>query len=415
MSNFQVIARMLRLKKILRICWFSFQNHDRELHLGVKPYKNGCRCPHCGRRGTILRIMPEERCWRDIRVCGLTVFFHFTPREILCPTHGRVQEEIPWAAPHSQVTYRLEYVLLRHAQQMTAKAAASLLGMPQSTFSEILHRTIKRIRKGHRARGLHKIGVDEIAYCRGKKYATLVYDLETARVVWVGKGKGNAAISHFLTKVLTEHQRKQIRWATCDISRAYINAIKEHCPNARLVLDHFHVTKALNEAVDSVRKEEWKKVSGNQGKILKGLRWLLFAHSSNRTKSDTRLLHQLKKSNRRIYRAWVLKDEFEQFWEYTYPGAARNFAKAWMTAALKSRLAPLQAFVKMLRTHFEDIITFIESHITNAIGEGINRIVKIVKNRASGFYNLDAFTDMIYLTVGDLDIPAQISPRFHTL
>lgn len=414
MKTTDFILRFLRLK-ILRIQWFSFKNYGRELHLGVKPYKNGRLCPRCDRRCEIVRIMPAERCWRDIRLCGITVFFHYRPREIICPVHGRAQEQIPWAAPNAQVTYRLEYVLLVYAQLMTAKAAAGLLGLPQSTFSDILHRAITRIRSEHRIRGLRKIGVDEISYHKGKKYATLVYDLDTARVVWVGKGKGSAAINLFFETKLSDYQRKQIRWASCDMSQAYISAIKEYCPNATLVLDRFHIVKALNAAVDAVRKEEWNKVSRQEGRVLKGLRWLLFAHSSNRSKKQTRLLNQLKKGNHRIYRAWVIKDEFEQFWNYTYPGSARNFAKKWMTVALKSRLQPLRVFVKMLRTHFEDIISYLECHITNAIGEGVNRIVKIVKNRASGFYNLESFADMIYLTVGDLDIPAQIPIRFRTL
>ena len=414
MKTTAFLLRFLRLK-MLRIQWFSFKDHGRELHLGVKPYKNGRQCPRCDRRCEIVRLMPAERSWHDIRICGITVFFHYQPREIVCPTHGRAQEQIPWAAPNAQVTYRLEYMLLVYAQLMTAKAAARLLGLSPSTFSDILHRTIARIRSGHRIRKLRKIGIDEISYRKGKRFATLVYDLDTACVVWVGKGKGSATIDRFFTRELSAYQRKQIRWASCDMSQAYISAIKEHCPNATLVLDRFHIVKALNAAVDAVRKEEWNKVSREQGRALKGLRWLLFAHSSNRTKKDTRLLNQLKNGNHRIYRAWVLKDEFEQFWDYTYPGAARTFAQRWMTAALKSRLQPMRDFVKMLRAHFEDIISYLDGHITNAIGEGINRIVKIVKNRASGFYNLESFADMIYLTVGDLDIPAQIPIRFRTL
>lgn len=408
------ITRLLRIKGF-RICWYSFSDYNRELHLGVKPHKNGCRCPHCGRRGTIVRIMPDVRAWRDVRVCGITVWLHYQLKEIDCPTHGRVQEEIPWAAPKAQVSYRFEYLMLVYAREMTATASAKLLGIPKSTFSDILHRTITRIRKGHRIRNLRKIGVDEIAYRKGKRYATLVYNLETARVVWIGNGKGKATINRFFNKALSDYQRKSIRWASCDMSVAYMNAIKEHCPNATLVIDRFHVVKALNAALDKVRIEEWNKVCHRSGKTIKGLRWLLFVHSSNRSQQDTELLHQLKYSNRRIYRAWVLKDEFERFWDFPDTGAARSFAKGWMTAVLKSRLQPMRKFVHMLKAHFEDIITFIESHLTNAVAEGLNRIVKIVKNRASGFYDLNVFADLIFLRVGDLDIPAQINPRFRTL
>lgn len=345
----------------------------------------------------------------------MTIFFHYAPKEIICPTHGRIQEEIPWAAANSRVTYRFEYAILVYCQMMTQKAAAQLLGIPASTLADLLHRVIHPVRDGHRLRGLKIIGVDEFAYHRGKRYATIIYDLARRCVVWIGKGKGREVIDRFFTEVLSSYQRVQITWATCDISRTYIAAIRTYCPNARLVLDHFHVTKALNEALDEIRKEEWRKLPRTNGKALKGLRWLLLTHTNNRSRSDTRILNELKKSNRRIYRAWILKDEFERFWHYIYPNAARKFAQGWITAALRSRLEPMRAFARMLKSHLNDILSYIGSHLTNAIGEGINRIIKIIKNRASGFRNLNNFVDMIYLIVGDVDIPAQIPKCFCTL
>jgi transposase len=126
-------------------------------------------------------------------------------------------------------------------------------------------------------------------------------------------------------------------------------------------LDHFHITKALLGAVDEVRKEEWPRADKSMKATFKGLKWLLFLPSSNRTKGHTRLLNQLKKGNRHIHRAWVLKDEFEQFWQYVYPGAAETFVKAWMTATLKSRLQPLREFVKTLKKHWENLIAYINT------------------------------------------------------
>lgn len=115
--------------------------------------------------------------------------FFYHPREILCPTHGRVQENILWAEAYARITYRLEYIILVYCQLMTQKAAAQLLHIAKSTLSDLLHRTIERLREGHRIRGLRSVGVDELAYCKGRKFATIVYDLERHCVVWVGKGK----------------------------------------------------------------------------------------------------------------------------------------------------------------------------------------------------------------------------------
>jgi transposase len=305
--------------------------------------------------------------------------------------------------------------MLVYSQMMSQKAAAKILHMPKSTLSDQLHRTITRRRDGHKIRGLKSIGIDEISYCKRHKYATVVYDLDRSCVVWVGQGKGRETIDGFFTEALSNYQKTQIKWASCDMSRAYIGALEHHCPNAKLVLDRFHIAKALNEAVDQVRKEQWRQADPDERKALKGLRWLLFKHSSNRSKKDSRTLNALRKGNRRIHRAWVLKDEFERFWDYKATWAAERFLKNWMTTALKSRLDPIIKFVKTLKKHMSRIITFVQCRLTNAVAEGLNRIIKIVKNRASGFRSLQAFTDMIFLSVGDLDIPAQIPNKFRTV
>lgn len=408
------IRNLLNLKE-LAVTHFELDVRHRILNLWVKPYKNGCRCPECNRRCRIVNEIGTYRIWRDLPIYGCSVLLWYCPKEILCRLHGRAQENIPWADAYCRVTYRFEYAMLVYCQMMTQKAAATMLKIPKSTLSDMLHRTITRIREGHRIRGLKTIGIDEFAYCKGRKYATIVYDIDRACVVWVGKGKGRETIDVFFNEMLSDYQKDKIQWATCDMSQAYIGAIETHCPNAKLVLDRFHIVKKLNEAVDQVRKEQWREASVDERKALKGLRWLLFRHSSTRSKRQTRILNQLRRGNRRIHRAWILKDEFEQFWDYKAPWAAERFLKRWTTTALKSRLEPIRDFVKTVREHWHRIIPFIESRITNAIAEGLNRIIKIVKNRASGFRTLQAFTDMIFLAVGDVDLPAQISEDFRTL
>ena len=408
------IRNLLNLKE-LAVTGFDFNQRQRRLILYVKPYKNGCRCPHCNRRGRIKCQLDTCRIWQDLPLYGGCVQLWYWPKEIVCPTHGRVQENIPWADAYSRITYRFEYAMLVYCQIMTQKAAAQLLHIAQSTLSGLLHRAIERIREGHRIRNLKSMGVDEISYKKGKKYATIVYDLNKARVVWVSKGKGGDTIDRFFNEILSDYQKGKIKWATCDMSQAYIGAIEKHCPNAILILDRFHIVKALNEAVDEVRKQQWREASPDERKALKGLRWLLYKHSSSRTKKDSQILNSLSKGNRRIYRAWVLKDEFERFWDYQAPWAAKRFIKRWSTTALKSRLEPIRKFVKTIRKHQHRILPYIGYRLTNAIAEGLNRIIKIVKNRASGFRNLEAFKDMIFLTVGDVDIPAQIPKSFHMI
>lgn len=413
MTPNKFIRKLLRLKD-LSVVNFEFGFRKRQLHLWVKPYKNGCLCPVCQRRGRIVQTM-HERHWQDIPIWGWSALFHYRPKEILCSQHGRIQESIPWAETYARVTYRFEYALLIYCQFMPQKAAARLLQVASSTLSDQLHRCIARLREGHRIRNLKTMGIDEISYCRGHKYATIVYDLDRSRVVWVGQGKGRETIDQFFNETLSDYQKSKIRWACCDMSQTYIGAIEAHCPKTTLVLDRFHIVKALNAAVDEVRKEQWRQASRDERKILKGLRWLLFKHSENRSKKDSRILNALRTANRKIHRAWVLKDEFEHFWQYGARWAAKRFVKQWGTSALKSRLQPIQNFVTMLRKHLHRILPFIDKPITNAKSEGLNRIIRLVKNRASGFRNLSAFTDMIFLAVGDLDLPGQIPSKFRAV
>ena len=209
----------------------------------------------------------EPRRWEDVAVLGLRLVLWYAPKEIRCPTHGRVQEEIPWAPASARVTYRLEWRLCTLCQVMTQTAAAEILRLPTSTLSNLLHRVITRVRDGHTIRGLTTLGVDEISYCKGRKFATLVYDLDRARVLWVGPGKGRDTIDRFFHECLSRGQKARVAWASCDMSPAYIGAITHHCPNVTLVIDRFHLIKALNQAVDEVRKEQWRALehAGAQG------------------------------------------------------------------------------------------------------------------------------------------------------
>ena len=206
MSATKAIAKLLKLHSILKIAGVRFRR-DGALMLEVKPFKNGARCPQCGRRGRRVRSRPRTRQWRDLPVAGREVTLGYAPREIVCRTHGRTEEEIPWAGRHARVSYRFEYAVLRRCKVMTQKAAAQLLQMPASTLSDQLHRSIERYRSGYRVRGLRVIGIDEISYRKRHKYATLVYDLERSVVVWVGQGRGRATIDQFFDHHLSGYQK----------------------------------------------------------------------------------------------------------------------------------------------------------------------------------------------------------------
>ncbi len=415
MTANKFIQKLLRLKGVARVQGWEFKNWGKDLFIRVKPDKNGRCCPHCQRRGRFVRRFANPRSWRDPPIGKTNIHFIYNMVEILCPTHGRVQEEIPWGEAFARVTYRFEFGVFYYCREMTQKAAAHVLHISTSTLSDLLHRGVNRVRSKHKIRGLKILGLDEISYLKGKRYATIAYDLDRGRVLWVGKGKGRKTADKFFSEALSDYQKSKIEAASCDMSQAYIGAIKAHCPNAVLVLDRFHIVKALNGAVDEVRKEEWQNIPESERKAMIGVRWILFKHSSKRTENETTVLKALNKSNRRIYRASVLKDEFDQFWDFCSEDEAEKFLKGWMTTALKSRLEPIRDFVKTIRKQMKNLLPFVKTRLTNAKAEGINRIIKIIKNRASGFRNLSSFEDLIFLCIGDVNIPAQIPTKFRSI
>lgn len=412
-SDNKLLHRLLGFKN-LRITDYKLCPGKCVLELLVKPYKNGAQCPHCQRRGKVLKRSAKQaargaRVWRDIPASGLAVTLTYCPREIICPTHGRVQEDIPWAASHSRTTLRFDFQVMRMCKVMTQKEAAAQLGVPASTLSDMLHNGVARYRSGHKLRGLKNLGIDEISYKKGHRYLTVVYDLDRSHVVWVGEGKGRKTIDRFFTEVMSKGQRSRVEGACCDMSRTYIGAIEDHLPNALLVLDRFHVVKALNEAVDEVRKEVWRAASKAERKGIKGLRFIILKNKKNRSRREHKVVAELGRSHRRIARACELKDELAHFWEYRQLGSALKFLKGWKKRAKLSRIEPLRKFARTLENNWDAIVASVVG-VTNAVAEGINRIIRMAKNRASGYRKTENFANMIYLIIGDLDLPAQILP-----
>jgi transposase len=414
MTSSKVLSTVLQVKD-LRICDFEFRSEEMVLSILVKPHKNGCRCPVCGRRGRIIRSM-KVRTWRDLVVAGWSVNFQYCPREIWCPKHRRVQERIPWARPLARSTHRLDFAILTYAKEMSQKMAAKLLHLPTSTMSDIICKLVNQAREGHVIGRITTLGIDEVSYAKGRKFATIVYDLDKCCVVWAGKGKKREVIDSFFTDVLTQEQRDNVLWASTDMCETYMNAVGRHCENATLVLDRFHVVKALGEAIDEVRKEEWRKASVAGRRVLKGLRWILRIRSDNRTEEQLQSIKQLRRSNRRIFRASTLKDEFDMIWTMKSERTATTHFKAWCKSALLSRLDPLKKFVCTMRKNFPHVVSYISSNgLSNAVAEGLNRLIKMGKNRASGFKSFEAFRSMMYLLVGDLNIADTIPREYRVL
>ena len=257
----------------------------------------------------------DETCrWRVEQVT-----LGYAPREIVCRTHGRTEEEIPWAARHVRGSAIASSTpCCACARSMTQKAAAQLLQMPASTLSDTactaaLNAIVVAIVCGDF--GSSASTRSPTASATSTRRWSMTWSARSS--CQVGQGRGRATIDQFFDHQLSDYQKSQIHTGCCDMSEAYMCAISSHCPNAQLVLDRFHIVKALNDAIDDVRKEQWREASAADLKSSQAIALAAvpaFIHSFAPGHADSS--GRWEKHNRRIYRAWRLKDEFEQLWTF---------------------------------------------------------------------------------------------------
>jgi transposase len=236
----------------------------------------------------------------------------------------------------------------------------------------------------------------------------VVYDLEQGHVVWVGEGREEKTLRSFFEE-WGEERASEIELVCCDMWRPYIKVLEEKAPQAELVFDRFHVVKHLNEAIDKVRREEYRSLPPEKRKDLKRSRYLLLKNPWNLKPKEERRLGELLKKNNKVVKAYILKEAFQDFWEYTNRGEAAKYLKQWFWWATHSRIEPLRDFAWLLKRHWEGIMAWTENRISNGALEGMNNKIKSLSHRAFGFRKAQTFIDIIYHCCGGL--PEFITPR----
>jgi transposase len=239
---------------------------------------------------------------------------------------------------------------------------------------------------------------------RGHTYVTMVYDLIGGRLLWVGDGRDKKILEKFFAQ-WGPARTKDLEGICCDMWEPYFDVIGQKAPGATLVFDKFHIVKHLMEAVDQVRRQE-SALKGQEHKdLVKGTRYLWLKNPWNLSDQQRVRLRQLEQLNLKINRAYLLKEQFRQFWDYAYPANAKKFLKQWFWWATHSRLEPMREFAWMLRRHEQDILNYFKLRITAARVEGLNRKAKVVNQRSYGFRTFETFRLALYHTLGDLPVP----------
>jgi transposase len=261
---------------------------------------------------------------------------------------------------------------------------------------------VKAIDKAHLTRtlgpvdltGVDVIAMDEFAIQKGHRYATLVVEPDSRRVLWVGRGRGRADVRPFFEQ-LGEEGRQRLRAAVMDMNASYELEVKKHCPQAEIVFDLFHVVaKYGREVIDRVRVDEANRLRDDRAarKVIKGSRWLLLRNRENLKGPEDRVkLKELLEANRKLLTVYVLKEDLKQLWNYRYAAAASRFWKSWYSRAIRSRIKPLVAFAKRLKLYLPGILAHCRWPLHTSVIEGIINKIKVIKRMAYGFRDDEYF------------------------
>ncbi len=361
-------------------------------------------CSGCGNIHGISVHSRGDMLVEDLRISGKRVFLLVPKRKVQCAEDRTIRvEELQWL--NGRFTARFAEQVYRLTSITTNQEAGWFLGLDDETVYRIDKRKLEEL-------ALEKLdpvpvpkhmSVDEVAWQKWHKYVTNVVDVDQRKVIWNHQGRGKVNLDKFF-RSLGEENCEKIEAVVCDGARGYLSSIKQYATNALIVLDHFHVKKYLNDAVDTVRKEELKRArQQNNGELSAILhcnkRFILMQNKVTNKKQD--LLEKLANLNERVYQAMLLKEQFVSI--YTDPRTARRTLKEWIIAAIKSKIP---AFVELGYKFFRKrnyLLNYFLCKITTAISEGINNKIKRLSRMAYGYKNIHYFLLKIHQHCGLLN------------
>ena len=304
------------------------------------------------------------------------------------------QETLAWLASSGRFTKRFEADIGRQCREMSIARVAEMhrLSWDQVRRMEITYMR-DLVKKYPPSKRLRAIGIDEVSIKKGHRYAIVVADLDRHRPIWLAcEGRREEHMDAFFKEIGPERCRG-IRLAVMDMWKPFKNSTQNHAPQAEVIYDKFHVLKHLSQALDQVRRMEYKRVSEKDRRFIKGQRYTLLSKEANLTLEGQHSLHLLLKANRRLNKAYLLKESFGQLWEYNHSTWARKFFDNWKNQLRWSRLKPFQDFIDLVERHWEGIISYCRPDHKVSLGfmEGLNNKIRVIQRRAYGIRDKEYF------------------------
>lgn len=365
------------------------------------------RRPHCSRCGHAVSgdgHQARPRRWRHLSMLGVPTYLEASVRRVYCPCTGSEQvEAVPWARAAARVTRALERVVALLSRTTDTTTAARHCELAWRTVSAIEARYANEQLVPARFDGLCVIGVDEVSCGHGQTYLTVVVDLLQGDVVWIGKGRSQESLEAFFREIGPQ-RCAQLQVVATDLHEAFHLAIRRFAPHADLVFDHFHLVKLLNKALDELRREEFGRLEQDERRWLKGTRWAVLKDPSHLTPTQAQKLADLEHANQRLFRGYLLKEDFRHAWVPGDVTLSRRRLRRWLSWAMRSRIRQIVRFAKTVKCHLDGILKAIELRVSTGPVEGLNNKIKTVLKRAYGFLNVDHLIRAIYFRCLDFEI-----------
>jgi transposase len=350
------------------------------------------RCPECG-SAAVHAQGHKDRFLQTVPI-GLKPTFLLVkvPRVICFHCEHTRQVKVPFADPRRTYTHAFERYALELSKATTIQDAARHLDVSWDIIKDIQKRNLQRRFGKPKLKNLKEIAIDEIAIGKGHAYFTVVLDLRSGAVVYVGDGKGVEALTAFWKRLRAA--RAKVKAVASDMSKAYIRAVRDNLPKAVHVFDHFHVIKLYNEKLTAFRRELFRELTDEgQRQILKGTLWLLLKNPENLDplRNEKQRLEDALRLNTPLTIAYYLKEDLRQIWQQTNKAKARRVLEDWIRRADASGVRMVQKFARTLEEHRDGILAFYDYRISTGPLEGVNNKIKTMKRQAYGFRDHEFF------------------------
>ena len=398
----------------------------KKIYLGVQDFKECLiievsprvsskgRCPVCLKRCSTYDTARKPRMFSYVPIWGFPVYFSYRPRRVHCKAHGILTEDLPWANGKERITNTYKIFLGSWAKRLSWTEVAEVF----RTSLETVFLSVKwLVDYGLKVRDLDKIyslGIDEIQSFKGHKYMTLVYQIDRhcKRLLWCGKDRTSKTLLRFF-RFLGKEKTALLKYICTDMWQPYLRVIKKKAPQVLNIIDRFHVMKKFNEAMDTIRREEYRMNYQSQ-KYLKNSRWLFLKREENLTEKQFLKLKDLLKRDLKSIKAYLLKKDFLRFWDYKYKKSAEKFLKKWCTRTNRTKLVPMKKVSKMLTKKRSLIMNWFDTNprLSSGVVEGFNNKAKLTIKKAYGFKNEKYLQYALYHTLGKLPTP-EFTHRFN--